>query len=57
MVHSMAQLTTITFVVQSCVYLPNGEQAIVKHGTVQTSSTLTLTGISCVPSFSFNLID
>ena len=57
MVHSMAQLTTITFVVQSCVDLADGEQAIVKHGTVQTSSTLTLTGISCVPSFSFNLID
>jgi len=53
----MAQLITIIFVVQSCVYLPNREQAIVKHGTMQTSSTLTLIGILCVPSFSFNLIN
>ena len=27
MVHSVAQLTTITSIVCTCVYLPNGEQA------------------------------
>ena len=57
MVHSIPQLTSITSVVQSCVYLPNGEEALVTHiGTVQISSTLTLTGALCVPSFNFNLI-
>ncbi|XP_075636524.1 uncharacterized protein LOC142608719 [Castanea sativa] len=51
MVHSITQFTTITSIVQTYVYLPNGEQSLVTHvGTVQVSSTLTLT------SFSFNLI-
>ena len=57
MVHSVSQLTTITSIVHSCVYLPNGEKAIVTHiGTMQISSTLTLTNVLCVSSFSFNLI-
>ena len=57
MVHSITQFTEITSIVQTCVYLPNGEQALVTHvGTVQVTSTLTLTGVLCVPSFSFNLI-
>ena len=35
MVHSVSQLTTITYVVHSCVYLPNGEKVVVTHiGTV-----------------------
>ena len=42
MVHSVSQLTTITSIVHSCVYLLNGEKAAVTHiGTVQISSTLT----------------
>ena len=57
MVHSVAQLTTIISIVHTCVYLPNGEQALVTHvGTVQVSSTLTLTVVLCVHSFTFNLI-
>ena len=57
MVHSVAQLTTIISVVHTCVYLPNGEQALVTHvGTMQVSSTLTLTDVLCVHSFTFNLI-
>ena len=57
MVHSVSQLTTITSVVHSCVYLPNREKVVVTHiGTMQISSTLTLTDVLCVPSFNFNLI-
>ena len=57
MVHSVSQLTTITSIVYSCVYLPNGEKDVVTHiGTVQISSTLILINVLCVPSFSFNLI-
>ncbi|XP_030945924.1 uncharacterized protein LOC115970427 [Quercus lobata] len=42
---------------QTFVYLPNGEQALVIHiGIVQIFATLILTGVLCVPSFSFNLI-
>ena len=53
MVHSASQLTTITSIVQSCVFLPNGEQALVTHiDTVQVSSNLTLIDVLCVPSFS-----
>ena len=37
--------------------LPNGEKAFVTHiGIVQVSNTLTLYGVLCVPSFSFNMI-
>ena len=50
-------LTTITSTLHSFVYLPNGEKALVTHiGTIQVSNTLTLYGVLCVPSFSFNLI-
>ena len=57
LVHSVTQFTEITSIVQTCVFLPNGEQALVTHvGTVQVTSTLTLTGVLCIPSFSFNLI-
>ena len=57
MVHSVSQLTTITSIVHSCVYLPNGEKVVVTHiGTMQISPTLTLTDVLCVPSFNFNLI-
>ena len=57
MVYSVSQLTSITSIVQTFVYLPNGEQALVIHiGIVQISATLTLTGVLYVPSFSFNLI-
>ena len=57
MVHSIAQLTSITSMVHTFVYLPNGEQALVTHiGIVHISSTLILTDVLCVPSFTFNLI-
>ena len=59
MVQSIAQLTTITSLVHTFVYLPNGEQALVTHVgtvTVHISSSLILTDVLCVPSFTFNLI-
>ena len=57
MVQSVAQLTTITSLVHTFVYLPNGEQALVTHiGTVHISPSLILTDVLCVPSFTFNLI-
>ena len=57
MVHSVSQLTTITSIVHSCVFLRHRDQALVTHiGIVQISPTLTLTNVLCVPTFSFNLI-
>ena len=57
MVHLVTQLTIITSISQTYVFLPNGEHAMVTHiGTVKVSTTLTLTNVLCVPSFSFNLI-
>ena len=57
MVHYVAQLTSITSIVHTFVYLPNEEQALVTHiGTVHISSSLILTDVLCVPSFTFNLI-
>ena len=57
MVHSVSLLTTITSTMNTFVSLPIGEQALVTHiGTVQLSETLTLHGVLCVPSFTFNLI-
>ena len=57
MVRFVSQLTSITSIVYTFVYLPNGEQALVTHiGTVTISSTLILTDVLCVPSFTFNLI-
>ena len=56
MVHSMSQFTTITSMVQFCVFLPNGEQALVTHiGNVQVSPTLTLTDVM-LPYFSWKLM-
>ena len=57
MVHSVSQFTTITSIVNTYVYLPNGDQALVTHvGIVHISSTLVLKDVLCVPSFGFNLI-
>ena len=57
MIHSLAFFTSITFVAQISVRLPNGDMAKVTHiGTVQLSSTLVLDNVLCIPSFSFNLI-
>ena len=57
MIHLVTQLTTITSAVQTYVSLPNGEQGMVTHiGTIRISSTLTLTDVLCVSSFSFDLI-
>jgi hypothetical protein len=57
MMGSIHFLTTITAIVSSHVNLPNGQKALVTHiGTVRLSSTLVLTNVLCVPSFSFNLL-
>ena len=57
MVCSISFLTTITSIVTKQVRLPNGNLAAVTNiGTVKLSTTLTLTNVFCVPSFSFNLI-
>ena len=57
MVHSVSCLTTITSTINTYVYLPNGERALVTHiGIVHISETLVLYGVLCVPSFTFNLI-
>ena len=57
MVHSVSCLTTITSAINTFVYLPNGEKALVTHiGTVHISDNLRLYGVLCVPSFTFNLI-
>ena len=54
---SVDLLTSITATMQSLVHLPNGESAQVTHiGTITLSSSLTLTNVLCVPSFSFNLL-
>jgi len=57
MVCSTSYFTTIIAFVSNLVRLPNGNFATVTHiGTVKVSSTLTLTNVLCVPSFSFNLV-
>jgi hypothetical protein len=57
MICSISFFTTITASVSKLVRLPNGNFASVTHiGTVKISSTLTLTDVLCVPSFSFNLV-
>ena len=56
-VHSVSILTTITSTINTYVYLPNGERALVIHiGTVHILETLVLYGVLCVPSFTFNVI-
>ena len=54
---SVDLLSSITATMQSLVQSPNGELAQITHiGTVVLSSSLTLTNVLCVPSFSFNLL-
>ena len=57
MVYSLSCLTTVTFVVNAPVELPNGVLVSVTHiGTVQVAPSMTLTNVLCVPSFQLNLI-
>jgi hypothetical protein len=57
MVCSLSFFTTITATISKFVKLPNGQLVSVTHvGTVRISSSLILTDVLCVPSFSFNLI-
>jgi hypothetical protein len=57
MVCPISFLTTVTSIVAKHVRLPNSNLAAVTHiGTVKLSTTLILTNVLCVPSFSFNLI-
>ena len=55
-IHSILYLITITFVINTVAHLPVLETALVTHiGTVKLSETLILTGVLCVPCFSFQL--
>ena len=57
MVSCSSMFTIITIVVSIHLKLPNGSIANVTHiGIVTISETLILTGVLCVPSFTFNLI-
>lgn len=57
MVNSVSLFTTVSSVSHLSVKLPNGQTAVVTHiGTIHITSTLTLTNVLCIPSFSFNLI-
>jgi hypothetical protein len=57
MISCSSLFTTITAIISTHVNLPNGAKASVAHiGTIKLSDNLTLTGVLCVPSFSFNLI-
>ena len=57
MVQLLKFFTSITYVIQISVRLPNGDVAKVTHiGTVQLSSTLILENVLCIPTFSFNLV-
>ena len=57
MVYSLSCLTTVTFVVNAPIELPNGVLVSVTHiGTVQISPSMTLTNVLCVPSFHLNII-
>jgi len=57
MVCSLSFFTTITATISKFVKLPNGQLVSVTHvGTVRISSSLILTDVLCVHSFSFNLI-
>ena len=52
-VHLLTEFTTVSCVVA----LPNGETAMITHvGSITLSTTLTLTNVLCVPSFSFNFL-
>jgi hypothetical protein len=53
---SVSFLTTITSIVSKKVKLPNGNSIAITHiGNVKVSTTLTLTNVLCIPSFSFQL--
>ena len=57
MVHSLRKFTSITSSINTYIHLPNGEKVLATHiGTVQVTTSLLLTDVLCVPSFSFNLI-
>jgi hypothetical protein len=57
MVHSLSKFTSVTSSINTYIHLPNGEKALATHiGTVQVTTSLLLTDVLCVPSFSFNLI-
>jgi hypothetical protein len=57
MVCSLSFFTIIIATISKFVKLPNGQLVSVTHvGTVRISSSLILTDVLCVPSFSFNLI-
>ena len=57
MISCSSLFTTITVIVSTHVNLPNGAKASVTHiGTIKLSHNLTLRGVLCVQSFSFNLI-
>ncbi|KAG6678549.1 hypothetical protein I3842_14G086500 [Carya illinoinensis] len=57
MVCSTSYLDELAPCTQTFVQLPNGTKAQVTHiGTVRLSDFLILTGVLCVPSFTFNLI-
>ena len=56
-VHSVALLTTITFVKRCVVELPNGEIAMLTLiGSVRISVHLFLENVLRVPTFSFNFL-
>jgi hypothetical protein len=57
MISCSSLFTTTTAIVSTHVNLPNGAKASITHiGTIKLADNLTLTGVLCVPSFSFNLI-
>jgi hypothetical protein len=57
MVHSLSKFSSVISTINTYIHLPNGEKALATHiGTVQVTSSLFLTDVLCVPSFSFNLI-
>jgi hypothetical protein len=57
MISCLSLFTSITATVSLHIKLPNGSIAPVTHiGAVTLSENLTLIGVLCVPSFTFNLI-
>jgi hypothetical protein len=57
MISSISLFTTVSTTVSTHIKLPNGAIAHVIHiGIVKIPTSLTLTKVLCIPSFSFNLI-
>jgi hypothetical protein len=57
MICSISYFTTIIAIVSKFIKLPNGQFASVTHiGIVHISTSLVLTDVLLVPSFSFNLV-